>query len=150
MRAGRHDLDLQINLEAFLAGIDLDAVSDTDEAEQAEATTPCVPCPGRDCSADAPRLLSSVERPAAAARGWRSGAAGRAGFDSAEDVDLDLPRMSDGTLVRQGAPARRSCSSWPDGAGALVLRQQGVEDPFTGYLDGGDTSAAISLQVAVR
>lgn len=33
----------------------------------------------------------------------------------------------------------------PDGSGDLVLRQQGVSDPFTGYIEGGGTSPPIPL-----
>jgi len=60
--------------------------------------------------------------------------------------DTDLPRAS--RLVLKGAmpPGARSLTlTWAAGSGDLVLRQQGVDDPYTGYITGGETSPPIAL-----
>ena len=63
-----------------------------------------------------------------------------------EDVDLALPRLSTWTFTADLPAEPRSITvNWPDGAGAMVLRQQGVEAPFTGYLNGGESSGTIAL-----
>jgi len=63
-----------------------------------------------------------------------------------EDVNIDLPRISEMSL-RAAVPAdtRGVVVAWPEGSGALVLRQQGVPEPYTGYLDGGTQSPEIAV-----
>jgi hypothetical protein len=62
------------------------------------------------------------------------------------DAPEELARLADWTL---SAPLPEGASSvtvnWPQGGGNMVLRQQGVEDGFTGYLDGGQSSPAIAI-----
>jgi hypothetical protein len=63
-----------------------------------------------------------------------------------QDVNIELARVAEWTLqadVPDGA--QKVTLTWPEGAGAMVLRQQGVEAPFTGYLAGGETSPEIAL-----
>ncbi|NNE52000.1 MAG: HupE/UreJ family protein [Sulfitobacter sp.] len=141
------ELVLRINLEAFLAEIDLDAVTDTNDAENAEGYDDLRALSGSEIAARAPLLL---ER-------WNSlpmltvdGAP--VPLDSVsvrvpEGVDIELARVSEWQLRADGidAAARTLVFTWPDGAGAMVLRQQGVEEPFTGYLDGGQSSPEIAL-----
>lgn len=142
---GRLTLDLRLNLEAFMAGIDLDGLTDTNASELS----------GRY---DALRTLSpsAIEDPARLfLQTWIAGIVVRADglvVLSLEDItvpevgDADLPRAS--LLVLTGnipIEARSLTLFWPDGAGDLVLRQQGVEDPFTGYIRGGETSPEIAL-----
>ena len=63
-----------------------------------------------------------------------------------EGIDAELPRDSLWRLeAAVPAGAEQVQVTWPDGAGALVLRQQGVEDPYTGYLAGGEKSPEIAL-----
>lgn len=146
VEAGTAELVLQINLEAFLAEIDLDTVDDTNDADNAEGYDALRALPNAEIIALAPRLLS----------GWNAlpllsvdGAAvplKNVGITMPEDVDIDLARISQWTLSAKVDPRAEVVQiTWPAGAGAMVLRQQGVEDPFTGYLDGGDTSPEISL-----
>jgi hypothetical protein len=64
-----------------------------------------------------------------------------------EGIDPELARTSEWTLRAEGLdPAAQSLIfAWPEGAGPIVLRQQGVEEPFTGYLEGGSVSDEIAL-----
>lgn len=143
---GQLVLDLRVNLEALLAGIDLDSVADTDNAENAGDYDDLRSLPAARIADRAPELLA----------GWNAlpllsvdGAA--VALDSAaitvpKDVDPELPRASAWRLVAD-LPGRASQVqvTWPEGAGALVLRQQGVAEPYTGYLAGGGTSPEITV-----
>ncbi|SEJ08003.1 Hydrogenase/urease accessory protein HupE [Cribrihabitans marinus] len=138
-------LELRMNVEAFLAGIDLDGLDDTDEAAES---------PDYDAlrKLDAPRLQPRIR---AFALDWLDRLDVQAGGPVALSYEgasipvvgnADLPRAS--TLLFTGPvpPGARALSlTWPDGAGALVLRQQGVEEPYTGYINGGETSPEIAL-----
>ncbi|WP_299675224.1 HupE/UreJ family protein [uncultured Roseobacter sp.] len=138
-------LDLRINLEAFLAGVDLDAVENTNDDDAGSTYTDL-----RALSADAlaERVPQLVSR-------WNAGPLASAGvplelrqngLDIPNDLGPDLPRIS---VLRLTAAMPDEASqieiSWPVGAGALVLRQQGVEDPYTGFLSGGETSPNIDI-----
>lgn len=137
---------LRINLEAFLAKIDLDVVMDTNDAEN-----------GADY--DALRALPAADiadRSLALLREWNDvplvlvdGAPVELAYAAVNvpgDVDIELPRITTWELTADlPAGAQAVQVNWPDGSGAMVLRQQGVEDPYTGYLDGGQTSPEIAL-----
>lgn len=137
-------LVLRLNLEAFVAGVDLDGLADTDEAEGAADYD--------DLRALAPSELTS--RFTGFAPGWLAELQVQAQgmvvplavsrLNVPEAGDITLPRFS--TLALEGplpGGARELTLTWPDGSGDLVLRQQGVEAPFTGYLTGGETSQPI-------
>lgn len=61
--------------------------------------------------------------------------------------DPDLPRLS---KVLLAGPVPDDAGDlrlvWPMAAGPVVLRQQGVEAPYTGYLNGGEASPRIPLR----
>lgn len=134
-----------MNVEAFVAEIDLDGLTDTNDAAGSDTY-------------DELRALTSAElepRVREFAVGWLDrvviSADGPVAL-SYEGVripvvgDPELPRASK-LLVTGDVPATAGSLqlSWPKGAGALVLRQQGVEAPYTGYLQGGETSPLIPL-----
>ncbi|MBO9449541.1 HupE/UreJ family protein [Tropicibacter sp. R16_0] len=138
-------LELRLNVEAFVAGIDLDGMADTDASDLSDRY-------------DELRKMDSVtlERlvrefaPIWAATIWAE--AGAPILWSYEGISIpvvgnpDLPRASELLLVGDLPEGARAVTlTWPDGAGALVLRQQGVEQPYTGYLQGGETSPPIAL-----
>ena len=138
-------LDMRLNLEAFLAGIDLDAVADTDADPAAADYDALRALPGEALLARLPEIVAA----------WNalplSNAGGPLAFtmvsaDSPDDVDIELPRV---TTIALEAPlpegAEAIVFNWPAGAGAMVLRQQGVDAPYTGYLDGGQSSPPIAL-----
>jgi hypothetical protein len=143
---GTVTIQMRANVEAFLAGIDMDAVSDTDEAAQAE-----------DYDALRARPVDEIEaQMTGLVQQWNAlpmlRADGEAvplvlqGFEVAEAPDPAQPRQSLVTLVGQlPAGASEVVVAWPKGQGSLVLRQQGVDDPFTGYVESGADSGAITL-----
>ncbi|MCE8520097.1 HupE/UreJ family protein [Ruegeria pomeroyi] len=139
-------LDLRLNVEAFVAGIDLDGLGDTDDSD------------GSD-SYDQLRAMGAAElepkvRDFAVA--WKEQLSLNAGgvplelsYEGARIPVVgnpDLPRVSHLLLTAYlPAGAASLTLTWPSGAGALVLRQQGVDDPYTGYLQGGESSPPIPL-----
>ncbi len=138
-------LDLRLNVEAFVSGIDLDGMENTDTAAQAQDYDTL-----RALSADelAPMVRQFAEDWLSTVRVTADGdvALSLARVDIPEVGNTDLPRASSmyltGTLP---AGAQTFTFGWPKGAGAVVLRQHGVEAPYTGYLNGGDTSPEIGL-----
>lgn len=140
---------LRVNIEALLSGIDLDTVGDTDEAADPGAYDALRALDAAAVKARAPELLVQWNAlPLVAVDG------APVEFTSVEivipeGVDIEQPRLSDWRLTGAlPAGGEAAVFSWPDGAGAIVVRQQGVETPFTGYLDGGQSSEAVSLQLS--
>lgn len=143
---GQAELVLELNLEAFLAGIDLDGLEDTDDAANAVGYDALRALPDAEIMGRAPDLLDAwnalplltVDGQAVALRGGE--------ISVPEQVDVELPRVTRWQLLGDvPAGASEVQVTWPAGGGAMVLRQQGVEAPFTGYLDGGDTSDVIAV-----
>lgn len=143
---GQAELVLRINLEAFIAGIDLDAVSDTNDAENAAGYDALRAMSGEDIRARTPALLDMWnDLPLVSVDGEPVELESQS-IRVPDDVDIELSRVSEWVLSGAVAQdAQNVTVSWPDGGGAMVLRQQGVEAPFTGYLAGGETSSEISL-----
>ncbi len=143
---GALQLELGLNIEAFVAGIDLDGMTDTDASDQSDRYDALRALPP---DALLPEATGFAE--AFAARLWVE--AGGVLTLSLEEMRIgpvgnpDLPRAS--TLI-YSAPVNPSAVNlvlrWPREAGDLVLRQQGVENPFTGYLAGGQATLPIPLQ----
>nr|WP_318246031.1 HupE/UreJ family protein [Seohaeicola saemankumensis] len=142
---GRLELRVRINIEAFVAGIDLDGMSDTNESEKSGAYD--------DLRALTPEELAPMVR--TFAQDWLPKFRVEAGASvtlKLEALDIppvgnaELPRASALTIIGEVAPGARFVTLyWPDGGGALVLRQQGVEDPYTGYIEGGTLTPPIAL-----
>ncbi|WP_245513994.1 HupE/UreJ family protein [Antarcticimicrobium luteum] len=139
-------LDFRLNAEAFVAGIDLDGLGDTNDSGKSDSYDSLrALAPGEF----APRLRAFAER-------W----AGQIAVTGAGPVDLRVtgvavPEVGDAALPRashlvlEGAvpPGSETLTlAWPGGAGDLVLRQQGVEDPYTGYVAGGTATPSIPLK----
>jgi hypothetical protein len=144
---GTAELVLRLNIEAHLAEIDLDGLTDTDNAANAEDYDSLRALPAEEIAARAPDLLAEWnELPLITLDGTpvtlTSGA-----LSVPEGIDPELARTSEWTLRAEGLdPAAQSLIfAWPEGAGPIVLRQQGVEEPFTGYLEGGSVSDEIAL-----
>ncbi len=142
---GAVQLDLRLSAEAILAGVDLEGVQDTNET-------------GLSAAVDALRALEpeALEARLEAAAGEFESAIGVSADGAALPMaltavetdpvgDVALPRDTvmrfTGTLP-QGAETLEV--TWPARYGTLILRQIGVEDGFTGYLD-GQGSGPISI-----
>ncbi|MEM6887307.1 MAG: HupE/UreJ family protein [Pseudomonadota bacterium] len=142
---GSVTMELRLNVEAFLAGVDLDDVTDTNEDAASGDYDALRALDAAALGAQLPDLIAAWNaHPLAEAGAALSFAI--VGVTIPEDVDFELPRQTELLL---SAPLTADTSeiivNWPDGAGALVLRQQGVDAPYTGYLDGGESSPAIAF-----
>jgi hypothetical protein len=143
---GKASLILRINHEAFLAEINLDEVQDTNTAANAADYDALRAQSADQIAAQLPALLDKWNARNLLLVDGNSVPLRADSIDIPEDVDIELPRQSLWSLSADiVADAQTVTLNWPDGAGALVLRQQGVEAPFTGYLDGGDTSPDIEI-----
>ena len=143
---GQVVLDLRLNAEAFLAGIDLSAVSDTDEADQAEAYDALQARPGAEIAglfqAGAAQFLSGMTVKA-------DGATVELSLESiavsAESIE-NVARLGQARIVGALPADTKSVTVfWSKPYGDLVLRQQGVEAPYTAILAGGTESSPIAL-----
>ncbi|MEX5513282.1 HupE/UreJ family protein [Pseudophaeobacter sp. 1A09344] len=138
-------LSLRLNAEAFVAGIDLDTHQDTEAADQAGDYDLLRAMPPEEL---APMLRLFSED-------WLKTLdveAGRPVPLVVEDVrvapvgDVELPRESVLSLSGELPPLASALTiRWPEGAGAVVLRQNGVEEPFTGYIQGGESTGPIAI-----
>ncbi|KKN36329.1 hypothetical protein LCGC14_0774790 [marine sediment metagenome] len=143
---GSAHLTLRINLEAFLAGIDLDTVVDTNNAENAGDYDSLRAQPARQIAARAPELLETWNKLPLLQADGQPAALETVSITIPEDVNMSLPRIAQWELSAPVPTATNGIVvSWPSGSGALVVRQQGVEEPYTGYLEGGTQSPEIVL-----
>ncbi|EAQ03619.1 membrane protein, putative [Pseudooceanicola batsensis HTCC2597] len=143
---GSARLELRMNAEAFVAGIDLDGLEDTnassrsDRYDRLRALAPAALA--ARIEADWPRIgdgivlrADDVPVPLTLSE-----------VEVSEIGDVELARPSrivlDGPLPET---ARTMQLAWPDGFGTLALRQTGVEEGYAAYLEGGETSDAIPI-----
>lgn len=143
-------LSLRLNAEALLAGIDLDTAGNTNETSQGAVYD--------DLRFLPPQQLT--ERFLPFATDWIdqigidvSGPAALTiqTFEPGELGDPRFARSSHLVLTAKVPPlAQTLVLSWPEGAGALILRQQGVEKPFTGFINGGTSTRPIPLDGGVE
>lgn len=137
---------MRANIEAFLADINLDEVTDTDEAEQADRYAALRALPAADIKGRLPQLIASFNAAPLITVDGVPLVLGFDQFDMPVVEDIEQPRLS--TLrLRADMPkaAQVAVVTWPQGRGSLVLRQNGVEEAFTGYIDGGASSPEIAL-----
>lgn len=142
---GELALDLRLNVEAFVAGIDLDGMSNTNESAQSASYDALR---NMDEAALKPRVHSF-------AQDWiRQIVVSAGGVVALNIVEITIPKVGDPDLPRVSnltlggtvpAGATSLTLHWPDGAGGLVLRQMDVDDPYTGYIEGGNTSPPIPI-----
>jgi hypothetical protein len=142
---GQIALDIRLNLEAMVAGLNLDGLADTNASVLSD-------------DYDALRSLQPAElQPLASAVAgqWVSRLKVTAGGPVAMEItEIRIPEAGDTSLPRQSMlllngtlpeEARHLSLQWPEGSGSVVLRQHGVDDPYAGYLQGGGTSPQIPL-----
>lgn len=146
MSDGRVTLNMRMNIEAFVARIDLDGMTDTNDAAEAEDYDALRALDTEELSSRvaqfAPDWLNTLQLEA----GGTAVALSVVSIEIPDVGNIELPRYSHLTVggdVPEGATAM--VLSWPKGGGGLVLRQMGVEDPYTGFLTGGEVSPEIAF-----
>lgn len=140
---GQVAMQLRLNLEAFASGMDLDAVVDTGTAEEVELYQSLRGMSEGDLRDEVLPFLEGW-LPQFTAQGlgdWTI-----SGLDVPDVGDTELPRLSDLHLRADIKPGVEALSfDWPTHSGALILRQNGTEAPYTGFLIGGSSSPQIPL-----
>lgn len=146
---GQLTLSLRLNVEAYVAGVDLDGLEDTNQSDKSDAYDRLRALPPEDLL---PLVREFTESWLPALR-FEAGGPVVLRLDEARIPPVgnsSLPRATILTITGAMPPGARSLSFyWPKGGGALVLRQHGVEDPFTGYIEGGNPSPQIPLSGGV-
>ncbi len=143
---GQVDITLTLNGEALVAGVSLEGIENTDALDASDEVDRV-----RALEPDAlraelePRMPDFVESLQVTAGGMPVDLT-VIQIDVAEVGNTELPRD---TVLSLSGPlpdgAETISLTWPSAYGALVLRQQGVEEPYTGYLEGGQSSGDIQL-----
>ena len=142
----RLSLSIRLPLEGILAGIDLENTFDTNDAPEA-------------ASYDALRALSPAEFASRAREFWPQMADGIVlqaeqtplvlTLESVEVIPAEDPALARDSILNLSADlpqgARSVTFRWAREYGGIVLRQQGVEAPYTGFLQGGAESGPIAL-----
>ena len=142
---GQAELNLRINLEAFIAGVDLNTVEDTDDSPQA-ANYDALRALSEDALASrAPELLDGWNALPVLSVDGVPVALESVSVMVPSGIDIELPRIAEWALTADMPAGATVTMSWPDGGGDLVVRQQGVDAPFTGLVSGGGSSPAIAL-----
>lgn len=138
-------LDFRVNLEAFLAGIDLDAVDNTDADAASEQYDALRALPAEEIAARAGAVVEQWQDYPLIVAGEPLALA-LDGVTVPDDLDFELSRVAELRLTAVlPENATAVIVQWPPGAGALALRQQDVPEPFTGLLAGGEASEPILL-----
>ena len=138
---GQLVLDLRLSIEPILAGANLEGVEDTNATDQAQDIDRLRALPPQDLA----ELVQGAASGIAAALEMRAddGVALSPVLQSAQSdpVDnIDLPRETRLRLVADLPVGAQTVSlTWPARFGTLILRQQGVEDPYTDYLEGSSS-----------
>jgi len=144
---GMVELDIRLNLEAFIAGIDLEGLEDTNASDRSD-------------DYDRLRALGPDALAAEFNAYWPQMAVGitvladgtrvplRVASVTVPEVgDADFARTSHVVLTAELPADGRSLEvGWRAEFGTLVLRQQGPEEPYTGYLEGGQISEPFEIE----
>lgn len=135
---------IEMTLEAPLAGVDLDGLTDTNEAENAEAYDQLRALDPTALEAELRAAWPALSQSITLNAGETALTPELQGVAVPEVGDVETPRQSvirlTSTLPDDGSPV---VFGWDAGLGALVVRQQGVENGYTGYLTGGALSDPI-------
>ena len=138
--------EMRLNAEAFLAGINLDEVEDTDEAENLPDYEALRALSGPDLATRFPDLLADWNAANLVVVDGTPQPLSLTSFVVNGSDDIEQPRQTDLVLdVYMPTGAQTVVVNWPATAGDFVLRQQGVEAPYTGLLKGGASSPQIAL-----
>jgi hypothetical protein len=139
-------IDIELVLEGFLASIDLSAVADTNEAEDAATYNVLRALEGPELEDQFrlfwPSMASQLRFLADGAR-----LSPELSQVSVPDVgNIALPRLSQIQVTAVlPAGAQNVDIGWDRKFGALVLRQMDVENPYEAYIAGGATSGSFPI-----
>lgn len=143
---GQVEIALTLNGEALVAGVSLEGIENTDALDASEDVDRLRALEPDALRAELEPRMPEFIRSLDLTAGDTPVALEPVQIDVAEVGNTDLPR--DTVLILSGPVpdgARTLSLDWPAAYGALVLRQQGVNEPYTGYLEGGQSSGPIAI-----
>ncbi len=143
---GALSLSVTLNAEAVVAGADLEGVEDTNALELSDEIDALRALPPEELAAQISEMRQALsDRIGVAA----DGAPVTLRMTEISPDPVGNPELPRDTVLAFTADLPAGADSltvtWPAEWGTLVLRQQGVEDPYTGYLEGGTPSESIAL-----
>ena len=134
-------------LEAMLAGVDLSSVKDTDESAQANEYDALRALSGEDLAAQLQDAWPQISQNITLIAGGTALEIELTNVTVPETGDIELIRPSE-LMLTSSIPAEASNIQigWAKEYGTLIVRQNGVDAPFTGMLINGQISDPISVQ----
>lgn len=112
----RAELSLRINLEAFLAGVDLDTIEDTDTAPQAQDYDALRALPAEALAARAHELLDGWNAVPVVSVDGTPVALESVSIMVPEDVNIEQPRIAEWALAGRVRAGETVTVTWPQGA----------------------------------
>lgn len=140
-------LELRLNAEALVAGINLDGLSDTNNSDKSDDYDALRMFEPDVLSQRVRAEWAEISDGLALSSGDESIALSVQDVEVSEVGNVDLARPT--RVVLTGAlpeGAQTVSLFWPDGHGTLALRQVGVEDGFADYIEGGNETAPIQIR----
>ena len=141
---GRLDLTIDWILEAPIAGLDLEGVTDTNEAEGAEAYDELRALPPGDLAQRFREIWPDLRDKITVRAGDRPVDLSLEDVVVPETGDVELARFSTVTLTGTLPPGEAPLViGWSSDFGPLVVRQRNVDGGYAGYLTSGQLSDPI-------
>ena len=140
---GEDTLDITIDwmIEAAVAGLDLQELSDTNDADDPDAYDSLRALPPDAMAEELRNAWPGIAAQIDIAAGERRLPLALGTVEVPQIDNVELARISTLTLSAP-LPADDTAISigWDPSLGPLVVRQQGVENGYAGYLEGGESS----------
>lgn len=143
---GQMSLELRLNAEALVAGVNLDGLDDTNDSDQSDQVDRLRSLNPSDLEQAFQDQLGTILGKISVLSDDTPVALSAVSVSVEELDDIEIPRET--TLLIEGAVSKQAKAldvTWPAEYGTLILRQQGVQEPYTGYLSGGTPSGPIAL-----
>ncbi len=138
-------LEISMNAEAFLAGLR----PDTDFSDADEKMVSRYNALRKTVSSELEPMVRDFVKPWMQSLQVQIGSAAQLSYEGVRIPVVGDPQTARISRVLLTAPVPEGAGgmrlTWPAGHGALILRQQQVVAPYTGYLAGGQTSPLIPL-----
>ncbi|MHA6323754.1 HupE/UreJ family protein [Roseivivax sp. CAU 1753] len=139
-------LEVTLNAEALVAGADLEGVDDTNALDISDQIDALRALPPEALAARISEMRGEIAQAIDISAGGTAVPLTMTEASPDATGNVELPR--DTVLAFEGPLPDGADSltfTWPAEWGMLVLRQQGVEAPFTGYLEAGAPSDPIAI-----
>ena len=138
-------LEIRLNLEALLSGIDLSNISNTDEATQSAEYDFYRAMSETDLKSDFSKIWPSIKTEIKIKQDDEFVALRLENIMVEGQENFDYPRFTTIVFTTSIDPYRPFSFQWSKSYGEIVLREQGRENGFTQYLQAGIKSSDITI-----